>query len=152
MQSKGLSIRGTKEEILQRLKGNDVEAADSAGASKSSGNESEDEVKDESGHESEDGTFTAGSRMDDEGSMTSDDASPVALTAEALADFECHVITGDRRLVSAPQWYSPSNSPVDDDDSDARGISVDSGMDVYELSSDSSRAKSICAAQKSWRL
>ena len=133
---KGIKVRGIKSDILKRLKS----PPEHAGAEHSSS---------EGGTESEDGSFNADPELD---TSSSSDGSVVALTAEALERFQSHLLTGDRP-VNMPVRYTPSNSVVDDDDSDSRGISVDSDMDVCELSSDSSTARSIVhAIQKRRRL
>ena len=135
---KGLKVRGTKREILRRLSNVSIESPDRAGTEQSFSE----------GNESEDGSFNAEPEL--ETSSSSSGGSVVALSAEALEKFQGHVIKGDRS-VRAPVHYTPSNSVVDDDDSDGQGISVDSDLDVCELSSDSSRARSIVHAIKKRR-
>ena len=139
----GLKVRGVKKDILMRLKKHgsnvSIQSPEYAGTEQSF---SEDE-------ESEDGSFNAEPELD---TSSSSGGSEVALTAEALERFQSHLIAGDRPL-RVPDRYTPSNSVVDDDDSDGNGISVDSDLDACQLSSDSSRARSIVhAIQKRRRL
>ena len=140
---KGLKVRGVKKDILMRLKRHtssvSIKSPEYVGTEQSF---SENE-------ESEDGSFNADPELE---TSSSSGGSEVALTAEALESFESHLIAGDRPL-RVPGRYTPSNSVVDDDASDSQGISVDSDLDVCELSSDSSRARSIVhAIQKRRRL
>ena len=140
---KGLKVRGVKKDILMRLKRHtssvSIKSPEYVGTEQSfSENEG-----------SEDGSFNADPELE---TSSSSGGSEVALTAEALESFESHLIAGDRPL-RVPDRYTPSNSVVDDDDSDGNGISVDSDLDACQLSSDSSRARSIVhAIQKRRRL
>ena len=141
---KGLKVRGVKKDILMRLKRHttssvSIKSPENVGT----------ELSFSENEESEDGSFNADPELE---TSSSSGGSEVALTAEALESFESHLIAGDRPL-RVPGRYTPSNSVVDDDASDSQGISVDSDLAECELSSDSSRARSIVhAIQKRRRL
>eukprot|EP00435_Cladocopium_sp_Y103_P043277 s1331_g12.t1 len=128
-ESDGLTVRGTKDEVLARLR--------SFLGQKDEGEEDDkaDSQADDEDPERDDTTLGESASEHDEDSGDSDDGS-------------LGVRSRPRRKVRKPERCSPETSVHDDADSDSDGISLDSDASVQSLSSDSSEARSIVAANK----
>lgn len=125
-----LKVRGRKDEVLARLKRTLTTACEGG-----KGSQADDDCQadDDSQADSESDDKTDSTFVEDTAGC--EDSSP-------------HVRRRLCREVTMPERYSPQSSVHDDAESDSAGVSLDDDASVHSLSSDSSEARSIVAANK----